>query len=579
MVGGIRIARAEGGEQAIMLLQRLLGHAAVEHQAEDVQVDVPVIQRLPGELVVRNLQNLIMKMRIRPRKTGIAAVAAHRRLTLFHVGCGILDALEFFRSQPETGLPRALRFEHQPEPVQIVELLRRELGRGRVADQMSLAHQSLALKPREGVAHRGLGDIQLSRQLIDGKPCPWQNLQGHDALIDLLVNAFGNAQRPREPAFVVVIRRYSHLNLQFCILDMLRFIPDMISNVKYNIIYDLIWEGWHLLVSVGYLREVAEKALLAQKATPPNARLQADLLIEAELRGLPSHGIQRLPRLIERLRAGLAHPTADGKARKTASGAFAIDGERGLGPVVMMRAIERLAAAAPRQGITLASIRNANHIGMLAYYVEAAAKRGLIAIVMTTSEALVHPYGGTEAMLGTNPIAIGIPTGAGPFVLDIATSCVSMGKIHHHALTGTPIPDDWAVNADGHRTTDPEEVQAGAIAPFGGAKGYGLGLGVELLVASLAGSAFAPEVGGTLDATTVANKGDIVILIDPAAGERGPSGLAAYLDRLRASRATDPSRPVAVPGDGMRARRGRSLAEGIDLPDPLHEELLALSIG
>ncbi|WP_371822102.1 Ldh family oxidoreductase [Martelella soudanensis] len=334
-----------------------------------------------------------------------------------------------------------------------------------------------------------------------------------------------------------------------------------------------------MLVSAGYLREIAEKALVAQEVAPSNARLQADLLIEAELRGLPSHGVQRLPRLIARLRAGLAHPVAGGKARRTGSGAFTIDGERGLGPVVMMRAIERLAAVAPEQGIALASIRNANHIGMLAYYVEAAVERGLIGIVMTTSEALVHPYGGTQAMLGTNPIAIGIPTGAEPFVLDIATSRVSMGKIHHHALTGTPIPDDWAVDADGHRTTDPEAAQTGAIAPFGDAKGYGLGLGVELLVASLAGSAFAPEVGGTLDAINVANKGDIVILIDPAAGERGSSGLAAYLDRLRASRAADPSRPVAVPGDGMRARRSRALADGIDLPDPLHEEIRALSEG
>ncbi|MCR4265219.1 Ldh family oxidoreductase [Nitratireductor sp. ZSWI3] len=334
-----------------------------------------------------------------------------------------------------------------------------------------------------------------------------------------------------------------------------------------------------MLVSAGHLRELAEKALLAQRVTLSNARIQADLLIEAELRGLPSHGVQRLPRLVARLRAGLAHPATCGEALKTRSGVFTIDGQRGLGPVVMMHALEQLAAVAPQQGITLASIRNANHIGMLAYYVEAAAARGLIGIVMTTSEALVHPYGGTEAMLGTNPIAIGIPTGTEPFILDIATSRVSMGKIHHHALTGTPIPDDWAVDAQGDRTTDPEAAKAGAIAPFGGAKGYGLGLGVELLVAALAGSAFAPEVGGTLDATDVANKGDIIILIDPAAGEGTAAGLAAYLDRLRAARPADSSRPVAVPGDGMRARRASALSVGIDLPDPLHDEIRALAEG
>ncbi|WP_430521697.1 Ldh family oxidoreductase [Alloyangia pacifica] len=334
-----------------------------------------------------------------------------------------------------------------------------------------------------------------------------------------------------------------------------------------------------MLVSAGYLRELAEKTLLVHGVGEANAHLQAELLIEAELRELPSHGLQRLPRLVARLNAGLADPRATGVARETRPAVLTVDGERGLGPVVMMHALDRLAGLASSKGIALAAIRNANHIGMLAYYAEAAAAQNLIGIVLTTSEALVHPYGGTEAMLGTNPIAIGIPTGTDPYILDLATSRVSMGKIHHHALTGTPIPENWAVDGQGRRTTDPEAAKAGAIAPFGEAKGYGLGLGIELLVAALAGSAFAPEVGGTLDATEVANKGDILILIDPAAGEGSAAGLAPYLERLRASRPADPARPVAVPGDGMRTRRGRALTRGVEVPDHLHEEIRALAEG
>lgn len=332
-------------------------------------------------------------------------------------------------------------------------------------------------------------------------------------------------------------------------------------------------------ISAEHLRKSAENALLAQEVAPSNARIQADLLIEAELRGLPSHGLQRLPRLIVRLRAGLAHPNASGVCRWIHPGVLSVDGERGLGPVVMVHAMEQLAAKVPEQGIALAAICNANHIGMLAYYAELAAARRLIAIVFTTSEALVHPFGGTEAMLGTNPIAIGIPTAKEPFVLDLATSQVSMGKIHHHALTGKPIPDDWAVDAQGHRTTDPAAAMAGAIAPFGDAKGYGLGLGIELLVAALAGSAFAPEVRGTLDATDATNKGDVLVLIDPNAGKGHTTEIAAYLDRLRNSRPADPARPVAVPGDGMRARRTRALSEGIDLPEALHDEIRTLAQG
>ncbi|KAA0914960.1 Ldh family oxidoreductase [Aquicoccus porphyridii] len=334
-----------------------------------------------------------------------------------------------------------------------------------------------------------------------------------------------------------------------------------------------------MLVSVECLRESAEKALLSQDVTPASARTQVDLLIEAELRGLPSHGLQRLPRLVARLQAGLAHPAASGSGHWTRSGVLSVDGQCGLGPVVMMHVLEQLTRVVQERGIALAAIHNANHIGMLAYYAEAATARGLIAIVMTTSEALVHAYGGTEAILGTNPIAIGIPTGAEPFILDLATSRVSMGKIHHHALTGTSIPGDWAVDAQGRRTTDPEAAKTGAIAPFGDAKGYGLGLSVELLVAAMAGSAFAPEVHGTLDATEVSNKGDVVILIDPAAGAGTTAGLATYLDRLRTSRSADVNRPVAVPGDGMRARRAKGLATGIELPKPLHDEICALAAG
>lgn len=334
-----------------------------------------------------------------------------------------------------------------------------------------------------------------------------------------------------------------------------------------------------MLISAEHLRESAEKALLVQGVTPSSARIQADLLIEAELRGLPSHGLQRLPRLVARLRTGLAHPKTSGIARWTRSGMLLVDGERGLGPVVMIQTMKQLAAKVPGRGIALAAICNANHIGMLAYYAELAAARGLIAIVLTTSEALVHPFGGTEAMLGTNPIAIGVPTAEEPFVLDLATSRVSMGKIHHHALTGEPIPDNWAVDAQGHRTTDPKAAITGAIAPFGDAKGYGLGLGVELLVAALAGSAFAPEVRGTLDATDAANKGDVLVLIDPNAGKGHATEIAAYLDCLRRSRPADPARPVTIPGDGMRARRTRALSEGIDLPEALHDEIRTLAEG
>lgn len=330
-------------------------------------------------------------------------------------------------------------------------------------------------------------------------------------------------------------------------------------------------------ISAEALRNMTEALLKSRNVPQEASRIQADILIEAELRGLQSHGLQRLPRLLTRIERHLIDPNTTGNGQWTRSSFLSIDGQKGLGPVVVMSAIEALAEAARNNGIAIGSIRNANHIGMLAYYVEAIAKRGLIGIVMSSTEALVHPYGGSQAMLGTNPIAIGIPTAIEPFILDLATSEVSMGKIHHHALVGKPIPEGWAVDAEGAPTTDATIAKTGAIAPFGGAKGYGLGLAIELLVAALAGSAFAPEVTGTLDDTAPANKGDLILLIDPTEQAGRATALTNYLDELRHSRASDPSSPVAVPGDGMRLRREKAMKEGIELPEKLYSQLTALA--
>ncbi|KHJ55217.1 dehydrogenase [Aureimonas altamirensis] len=332
-----------------------------------------------------------------------------------------------------------------------------------------------------------------------------------------------------------------------------------------------------MIISPDQLRDLAATSLKRHGAPQDNASLQADLLIEAELRGLPSHGVQRLPRLLSRIDRGLADPQTTGIGVWSRQGFLSVDGKRGLGPVVMMAAMRELEGALAAGGVAIAAIRNANHIGMLAYYVEAAAQAGSIGIVMSSSEALVHPYGGTQAMLGTNPLAAGIPTAGEPFILDLATSVVSMGKIHNHALRGTAIPSEWAVDAQGRPTTDPEAAKAGAIAPFGGAKGYGLGLMIELLVAALAGSHTAPDVRGTLDDIHPANKGDILILVDPAAGGGSASALTAYLDSLRASRPADPAQPVVIPGDGSRKRRTETAARGIDVPDELLQTLSALA--
>lgn len=312
-------------------------------------------------------------------------------------------------------------------------------------------------------------------------------------------------------------------------------------------------------------RSLASALLMQFGAPSRHAQLQADLLIEAQLRGHPSHGLLRLPRLLERMEKGLIDPSVDGLHTWTGANMLNVDGQHGFGPVVAMRAIETLIERAQQTGIAIAGIRNANHLGMLAYYVERAARDGMIILAFSTSEALVHPFGGKQAMLGTNPLAIGIPASPQPFVLDLATGLVSMGKIHDYALRDEALPAGWALDSAGNPTTDASVAKTGSLAPFGEAKGYGIGLAIELLVASIAGSAFAPDVHGTLDAEHFANKGDVFIVMDPPTQPHLSQALSAYLADIRLSPPQRPDRPIRVPGDGAYRRRAQALHDGLEI--------------
>ena len=332
-----------------------------------------------------------------------------------------------------------------------------------------------------------------------------------------------------------------------------------------------------MLASVAQVRELAEGILTANGVPADHASTQAGLFIEAEMRAIPSHGLLRLRRVIERIHAGLSVPGASGNQVWTARSFLAVDGERGLGPVVAMAALDTIVPRAREDGIAIAAIRNTNHLGALAYYAEHVANLGLTCIALTISEALVYPYGGRKAMIGTNPIAIGVPAAPHPMVLDMATGLVSMGKIHDHANRGAPIPLGWALDENGDPTTDASAAKKGAIAPFGGPKGYALGIAFEVLVASLAASAIGTDVKGTLDSTNVSNKGDLFIVIAPPHAEAAKALVTDYLDSIRSAAPADPEHPVLAPGDRAHKVRAQSEKRGVYLDDGLWDDLQKLA--
>ena len=333
-----------------------------------------------------------------------------------------------------------------------------------------------------------------------------------------------------------------------------------------------------MLVSVEDVRKLAEGILTANGVPVPHARTQAGLFIEAEMRAIPSHGLLRLRRVIERIHAELSVPGVSGDQKWTARSFLSVDGQRGLGPVVAMAALDTIIPRAKEDGIAIAAIRNTNHLGALAYYAEDVANKGLPCIALTISEALVHPFGGRKAMIGTNPIAIGVPSSPHPMVLDMATGLVSMGKIHDHANRGAPIPLGWALDENGDPTTDASAAKKGAIAPFGGAKGYALGIAFEVLVASLAASAIGTDVKGTLDSVNVSNKGDLFIVIAPPHAEAAKALVTDYLDSIRAAAPADPQHPVLAPGDRAHKVRAQSEKRGVYLDDGLWADLQKLAV-
>ena len=316
-------------------------------------------------------------------------------------------------------------------------------------------------------------------------------------------------------------------------------------------------------------RAVIANVLARLGANERECSIQADVLTEADLRGHHSHGLQRLPVLAARIKKRLIRVNIEPEYIWTADSVLSVDGKDGLGPFVAETALERAKSALEQRGIVAVAIRNSSHIGMIGYYCEKRALEGLICLAMTESEALVHPHGGTKALVGTNPIAIGIPSRPTPFVFDMATSTSAIGKIYASKHRGELIPPGWAIDAEGNPTTDPDAALKGSLTPAAGAKGYGLGISIGILAGLLPGSEIGRLVLGTLDTEFRCTKGDFFLLMNPGAFAGGPtlsSRVASYLGELRHSPPQKGSQSVIVPGDRARQMREERLRSGIPLP-------------
>ena len=259
-----------------------------------------------------------------------------------------------------------------------------------------------------------------------------------------------------------------------------------------------------LAFNVEDLKEYVVRFFSAMNVPEIDARIAADVLVSADLRGVNSHGVIRLHSYYgDKLQKGQIDPDSPLRTIQESSATLALDGANGLGQVVAYRAMSRCIKMADESGLAVTTVRNSNHFGIAGYYAMMALPEDMIGVSLTNSQPLVAPTFGQKAALGTNPIAVAVPAGEEqPYVLDMATSIVPLGRVAVHKKAGLSIPEGWGVDQQGELTEDPAEVMSGgALLPLGGSaemrgyKGYGLSLLVDLLSGVLAGAAFGSGVG------------------------------------------------------------------------------------
>jgi LDH2 family malate/lactate/ureidoglycolate dehydrogenase len=237
-------------------------------------------------------------------------------------------------------------------------------------------------------------------------------------------------------------------------------------------------------------------ALLQAVDVPEDqASVVADVLIRADLRGIGSHGVLRLPAYVHKIQAGLLEPHAPWTCLRETPATALYDAGMGLGPVAGLWGMKEAIKRAGHFGISAVGVSNASHFGIAAYYALQAVEAGMIGVAISNAAPSMAPWGGVQAQLGTNPVCVAIPTQDEiPLVLDMASSVVARGKIRLAQREGHPIPQGWALDNDGQPTTDPQAAIEGTLLPIGGPKGYGIALVNDILAGILTGSPSGVEV-------------------------------------------------------------------------------------
>ena len=328
-------------------------------------------------------------------------------------------------------------------------------------------------------------------------------------------------------------------------------------------------------ISAADLETLMASALARSGASAAMAKATARALVAAECEGIASHGASRIPQYCGHLKNGRANGAAVPEV-KGGKAACVVDAKGGLAFEALRVASEEAVRRAREFGVAYVAVTNSNHFGVAAYHLEPLAAAGIVGLAMGNSPAAMPAWGGKRALFGTNPVASVFPRRGAPAIsIDLSLSAVARGKIMVAARDNKPIPEGWALDADGRPTTDAKAALAGSMLPAGGVKGAMLALTVELLVCALSGAAYGFESDSFFTEEGKPTRiGQAILAIDP----RALAGNDVYLERVEAlveAMSADPE--VRLPGDRRRRNAEQARREGVNVPADLMARIRSLA--
>jgi len=331
------------------------------------------------------------------------------------------------------------------------------------------------------------------------------------------------------------------------------------------------------------LRSFIARVMQAVGLPPADAGCVATLMAEADARGADGHGVFRLPQYVKRIQSGGINTRPNIRVARQQAAMAVVDGDNAMGHLVMSRAAEIAIEKARQAGVAWVGARNSNHAGPASLYARMPLAHDMAGIYIAVGSANhLPPWGGTEMLLSTNPIAIAVPGSSSPeIVLDMATTNAAYGKVKVKAQRHEPMPEGWMIDREGKPLTDPARANEGFLLPIGGPKGYGLALMFGLLAGTLNGAAFGREVVDfNKDSTTVTNTGHAIVAVN-IASFMDVQEFKQKVDQIWREMKSSPKLPgfdeIRLPGERSARIYRERMAHGVPLSQELHAALDSLA--